>query len=164
MSNLLDPVLEAFSHPDTVKTLATVDEKGIPHTVLKDVKVLENGNLAYLELLAGSLTQRNMIRNYWWGKKWISIGIFNGTLKIHCQIKAEPYKFWIHGHQWQRMLEEEWPKYPESDPEGVWELIPKEVRDQDLETRMTELKEKNPMMWKACHYFGPRPNLKLNSD
>ncbi len=164
MVTLPEEIKEAFSHPDTVKTLTTVDEEGIPHTVIKDSKVLESGNIAYMELLGSSVTQRNMLRSLWWGKKLISLGIFNNKLKINFQIKAAPYKFWIHGDFWQQTLDEVWPKHPESDPEGVWELVPEEIRDQNFEVRMEETKQKNPTLWKVNHYFGPRPNLKLKMD
>lgn len=61
---------DLLSDEETIKVLATTDEKGIPHAVVKQSLHLgEDGNLVYLELLESSRTNKNMVWSIWFDRK-----------------------------------------------------------------------------------------------
>lgn len=122
--------------PKCVKTLATVDKDGNTHCVpINSVSVMEDGNIAFLELLDTSQTQRNVLNCYWF-KKGVSITIVGDWNKAEAyQIKCVPYKFLTQGPIWDKYLDMIWKIIPEADPAGVWLLTPQEIRDENYFTR-----------------------------
>lgn len=135
---------KALKDPQTVKMLTTTDEEGTPHTVCKSsVSLLEDGLIAYCELIETCQTQRNMLRNQW-AKKQVAISLFNPKTGASHQIKGLPYKFVMHGPIWLRFLAEVRKMIPDADPSGVWLIIPKEARNEDYELRRSEEAKRRP--------------------
>ena len=129
--NLPEEILGALRDPQKMKTLTTVDKDGVPHTVpIGSMTVLEDGNIAFMELLDTSKTQKNML-NCYWSKTKVSVLVVDdwGRGKVW-QIKGDPYKYLILGPIWDQFLEQVWQKIPEADPSGVWIIAPTEVRNQ----------------------------------
>ena len=136
-------IIEALQDPQKVKTLTTVNQEGAAHSVpIGYMNVLEDGNIAFMELLDTSKTQKNML-NCCWFEKDVSILVFDNWAegKVY-QIKGKPYKFLIFGPVWDQFLEGTWQMLPDADPSGVWLITPKEVRDQNYFTRRTAEEER----------------------
>lgn len=138
MAKLTKEIMETLNDPETLKVLATTDEKGIPHTVVKgSLKALDNETIAYMELIESSHTSRNILRNLW-DKKMVTIGLFNVKKEISYQIKGEPYRIVLEGSIWDQFLDDVWEKLPDSDPAGVWLIRPMEISNQNYEVRLEE--------------------------
>ena len=129
-------IVDALRDPKKVKTLTTVDKDGMPHTVpIGSMTLLEDGNIAFMELLETCQTQRNML-NCCWFKKDVSILVIVDWAKGKVyQIKGRPYKFLYIGPIWNQFLEKVWKVIPEADPSGVWLITPHEVRSQKYSER-----------------------------
>ena len=144
MAELTKELMDALNDPETTKVLGTTDEDGCPHVVFKGSLIaLDDGNIAYAELIETSLTQKNMLRNFW-NKKPVAISVLNQKKKVNYQIKGEAYKFHIEGPVWDQFLERIWSRMPDANPSGVWEIIPLEVINQDYEIRLKEEMRRRP--------------------
>ena len=129
-------IVDALQDPQKMKVLTTVDKDGMPHAVpLGSLTLLEDGNIAFIELLETSQTQKNMLNCHYF-KKDVSVLVIDdwASGKVY-QIKGSPYKYVYMGPIWEKFLEEVWKMLPDSDPAGVWLITPKEVRDQDYLVR-----------------------------
>jgi predicted pyridoxine 5'-phosphate oxidase superfamily flavin-nucleotide-binding protein len=59
-----------FNDPSATRVLATTDEDGTPHVVVKDsLRVDEDGRLVLLEVTEYSQTNRNLVRAIWFGRR-----------------------------------------------------------------------------------------------
>lgn len=146
----LKDINEILRDSQCIKTLTTTDEDGNPHTVLKSSLILwENKFLAYGELLDGSHTYRNMLRNYW-GRKLVSIFLYHPSREICCQIKGRPYKFVYDGPLWDHILDSLWKWNPEAELSGVWMIKPLEIIAQDYDSRKKEEEKRviNQELWR----------------
>jgi hypothetical protein len=156
-----DSIKRALCDPVTITTITTVDADGIPHTVLKNIRELANGNLSYIELLPMAKTQRNLLRNFWWGNKPISMGIYNHKLNVYVEILVRAKRFIVDGEVWQNALDWAWTKWPDADPEGVWELVPLEIDSLQVSDKLTTCFTQNPIGLSGIRYTGPRPTLSI---
>jgi hypothetical protein len=157
MERLSRELMDAINEADTIKTLTTTDEEGIPYTVFKDsMRAMDEDTLAYIELIEGSNTYKNMLRNHW-SKKYVVIGILNKRLNINYQIKGIPYKYILEGPIWDEFLERIWKILPDSDPSGVWLIKVEHVKNQDYNIRREEEERRiiNQRIWRRIR--GPRP-------
>ncbi|MFZ1642282.1 MAG: pyridoxamine 5'-phosphate oxidase family protein [Candidatus Contendobacter sp.] len=94
-------LIDLINDYGTIKVLATVDEKGQPHSVVKQfMHVLENGNFVYLELLESSRSYKNFTRSLWYNQR-VSITVVGGKGE-HWQIKGKPEKIIISGPVFER--------------------------------------------------------------
>ena len=155
MVKLPKKLIDALKDPETVKVLGTTDEDGCPHVVFKgSFAALDNGNLAYAELIETSLAQKNMLRNYW-AKKPVAISVLNQKKGVSYQIAGQAYKFHFEGPIWDQFLDQIWSIMPDANPSGVWEIIPMEVTNQDYKVRLNEEMKRRPTSnW--LHYIGKR--------
>jgi hypothetical protein len=136
-------VIALLEHPDTIRILATVDAKGVPHAVVKSsIHLGDDGNIHYLELLETSSTNRNMVQSLWFdGTVAITLANPNGR---SAQIKGRPVKAHITGplflHHYERLKEAD----AEADLAAVWVIEPKLVLDQTLAVRRRAERVKHP--------------------
>jgi len=155
-------VAKIINDPKKIKTLTTIDVEGNPHTVpIGSMAALEDGNIAFMELLETSKTQRNMLNCYWF-KKNVSILVVDDWEKGDVyQIKGSPYKFLFQGPIWDKFLREVWKIIPAADPAGVWLIMPKEVVNQNyfLRRKHEEERRANWTLWQTLK--GTRPGLGL---
>ena len=129
--------------PGTVKVLGTVDDKGIPHVVLKDsMKLLDDGTFAYAEDLDSSESNKNMVRSIWFDK-FVSINISKGEKSY--QIIGKPKKCLITGPLFKEFLIRE-RAGNDSDIQSVWIITPLEVRNQSRIERRKEESSKKPYL------------------
>ena len=152
-----DNVKGLLEDPGNVKTLTTVDQEGNPYSVpINSVSVLEDGNIAFLELLDTSNTQKNMLNCYWF-KKDVSVLVIGDWQKGEAfQIKGTPYKLVTEGPIWDEYLEMIWKVVPEADPSGVWLITPKDIRDENYFARRKGEEERRANWTKWLSFKGAR--------
>ena len=124
--------------PETIKVLATLDEEGNPHVVFKaSLTILDDGTIAYLEMIETSHTQKNVLRSYNF-KNPVAINITNVKQNISYQIKGRPRKFVVYGPIWEQFLDQIWSVMPDVDPAGVWLIEPVEILNESFLARREE--------------------------
>jgi hypothetical protein len=136
-------LIELLKDADSVKVLGTVDDKGIPHVVLRDsIRLLDDGNMAYAEELDSSKTSKNMVRSIWFDKV-VSITVVKGE---RCyQIKGRPFKCLITGPLFKEFLMSERKRTGnDADIQAVWVITPIEVRNESQKVRKEEEMKKDP--------------------
>jgi uncharacterized protein len=136
-------LIELFSDPDSTRLLATIDELGFPHLVVKQsLQLQEDGKLLYLELLESSSTNRNMVRSIWFDQK-IAVSI-RGKGDRSYQIKGRPVKSHIAGPVFRKHYQAVRERLGDVDLAAVWEIEPEQVIDQNFETRIAEEERRQP--------------------
>jgi hypothetical protein len=144
MSKLSKEVADLINDHESIKILATTDEKGVPHTAFKRcLTVLEDGNLAFAEVFEGSQTNINLVRSLWFDKEVeLTIRGKNGAI---FQIRGKPYKYIYTGPLFKKFYlaaRKKWGQ--DSELAGVWVIIPEEVRDETYEVRKKVEDELHP--------------------
>ena len=139
MVKLPKEVMEILSEPETLKVLTTTGENGNPHSVFKSSLIaLDEETLGYLELIEVSRTNKNILLNLW-GKKLVSVVLFNPKTGASYQIKAEPYKLVDQGPIWENFLDQVWQVMPDANPASVWLLKPREILNEGYQARLEEI-------------------------
>lgn len=142
MIDLPKEVVEALRDPEAIKVLTTRDEDGTPHTVFKySMTVMDDGQLAFLELLERSRTYKNMLRNHWFKQK-VAVSIFNPKSGIAYQIKGAPTRCILEGDEWTDFRANLWKHMPDLEPAALWLIGPEEVMDESIEARLSEEKKR----------------------
>lgn len=144
MVQLPTEVIDLLQDPETVKALATVDEKGHPHMVFKGSLIaLEDGSIAYVEALESSQTNRNMLRGLWFDKD-VAVSL-RGKDGASYQIKGKPARYVITGPLYKQFfLAMRERMGPDGDIAGVWVISPEEVKNESFAVRKKEEEEKHP--------------------
>jgi uncharacterized protein len=135
-------VIELFDDPQSTKVLATIDDRGFPHLVVKQSLRLEGGELLYLELLESSTTNRNMVRSIWFDQK-VSVSI-RGRSEGSYQIKGRPVRTHIAGPVFRKHYEAVRKELGDVDLAAVWVIVPEQVINQDFTVRKDEEEAKHP--------------------
>ncbi|MDR2507806.1 MAG: hypothetical protein LBD67_07415 [Candidatus Accumulibacter sp.] len=125
---------------ESTKILVTVDEKGLPHPVVKSSLRYSGGDIVYLEYLESSRSNRFMTRSLWY-KRDIVILIARPGEKSFLVI-AHPVRALVSGKEFQRYYEEAWRK--NLDLSTIWILEPVRVSDQSLSVRVAEETARRP--------------------
>lgn len=127
-------LVQLINNPETVKVLATVDEKGAPHVVFKSSLWANDRNqLLYLEFLESSRTNKNMVRSIWFNHT-ISVTVL-GTDGTAYQIKGKPVKSVVAGTQFREHYVRIQKELGDVDLAAVWIIEPETVTNQTLATR-----------------------------
>lgn len=138
---LSDGMKNELKNPGTAKLLTTTDKDGVPHCVCKHSMVLmedgHKGCLAFMEMIEGSQTSKNLIWNYDLNRP-VAITTFNPENQSSFQVKGVLYKYIVEGPIWQQFLKQTWEMIPMAEPAGVWVIIPTEERDEGFMSRMKE--------------------------
>ncbi|MDR1934036.1 MAG: pyridoxamine 5'-phosphate oxidase family protein [Candidatus Accumulibacter sp.] len=138
-------VIDLLNSQETAKILATVDEHGHPHAVVK--KSLHNGgdgNIHLLEILESSHTGRNLLGALWFGRK-VSISLL-GKEGRQVQIKGKPLKCHISGPLFQRNYVKLRERLGDVDLAAVWVIEPEEVIDADFAERKARQDKERPTL------------------
>ena len=143
MSNIIaDSVVEIINNPKSIKVLATVDQKGIPHVVFKQsITVNEEGFLKYCEIIESSKTNQNMTNSIW-HNKWVSINVLFGEQSY--QIKGKIYRAIIYGKE----FEQDYVRIKEAfqeDLSTIWLIEPLEVIDETFSARSADERSQHPL-------------------
>ena len=141
---LKNEVVELLRESETVKVLATVDENGSPHAVVKQsLQLGEDGNLYYLEFLETSRTNKNLLRSIWFDRR-VSV-ILKGKGDLSYQIKGKPVRSIVAGPVFQEHYLAARRRRPDADPVAVWIIEPLEVVDESFSVRMAEEEALHPL-------------------
>jgi hypothetical protein len=144
MSKLSKEVIGLINDGDSIKIIATSDEKGNAHTVFgDDLTVLDDGNLAFSEAFEGSQASVNLFRSIWFDKD-IEVTI-RAKDETAFQIKGRPYKYVYTGPLFKKFYfaaREKWGA--DSELAGVWIIKPLEVKNETYAVRKAEEDKKHP--------------------
>lgn len=137
-------IIALFSSDDSTKVLATVNENGYPHAAAKPfIRVDDDGNLLYLELVESSRTQKNLVRSIWFDHKVsISVSDSNGQ---SWQIKGKPLKTLITGPIFLHHYREIRQHLGDVDLSAVWVIEPEEVINENVLLRHAEEEQAHPL-------------------
>jgi len=145
MATKLDQkIIELLSRDDSTKVLATVNEQGYPHAAATPfIRVDDDGNLLYLELVESSLTQKNLVRSIWFDKK-VSISV-SDNFGQSWQVKGKPVKTLITGPVFLQHYREVRQRLGDVDLSAVWVIEPEEVINENLLVRHAEEEKAHPL-------------------
>jgi hypothetical protein len=135
-------VLNLLNNGDAVKILATVDDNGVPHAVVKNSLRSEGDSIIYIEFLESSRTNRYMTKSLWFNKA-VSILILTPDGKSW-EITALPVRAIVSGKIFQRYYEEAQKKYGGLDISTIWVLQPLKIREGTLQKRVEEESQNRP--------------------
>ena len=137
-------IIDLFSSDDSAKVVATVDEQGYPHAAAKPfIRVDDEGNLLYLELVESSRTQKNLVRSIWFDHK-VAISVSNGTGQSW-QIKGKPVKSLISGPVFLQHYRDVRQRLGDVDLSAVWVIVPEEVVNENILVRHAEEELAHPL-------------------
>ena len=137
-------IVDLLSNDDSTKVLATINELGNPHAAAKPfIRVDDDGNLLYLELIESSRTQKNLVASIWFDKKVsISVSDRNGQ---SWQIKGRPVKTLITGPVFLHHYREVRQRLGNVDLAAVWVIEPEEVVNENILVRHAEEEKAHPL-------------------
>ncbi|MBI4289142.1 MAG: hypothetical protein HY671_12050 [Chloroflexi bacterium] len=137
--------VEMLLDPKAFKVLATTDDQGNVHVVAKDsLTLLDDGSLAYGEVLESSVSNANMVRGIWFDRRVAVLVCRHGR---SFQIKGKPHRYVTTGPLFQQFYLAFRQRFgPDSDLAGVWIIAVDEVREQTLSVRKEEEERKHPNM------------------
>jgi hypothetical protein len=143
-TTLSKEIIALFSSNDSTKVLATLGEHGSPHAATKPfIRVDDDGNLLYLELVESSRTQKNLIRSIWFDQK-VSISVSNRNGQSW-QVKGKPVKTLITGPVFQRHYRDVREILGDVDLSAVWVIEPEEVINENIFVRHEEEEKAHPL-------------------
>ncbi|ADY55842.1 hypothetical protein Sgly_1542 [Syntrophobotulus glycolicus DSM 8271] len=131
---LEDSVAGLLNDKDTLKVLATTDQNGVPHAVVKQsLRLGEDGNIVYLELLESSQTYKNLIGSIWFNRK-VAV-ILKGKDGRSYQIKGSPVKAIVAGKIFEENYSAVRERLGDVDLAAVWIIQPEEVINETFSVR-----------------------------
>jgi len=137
-------IIALFGSDDSTKVLATVNEHGYPHAAAKPfIRVDDDGNLLYLELVESSLTQKNLVRSIWFDHK-VSVSISDSSGRSW-QIKGKPVKTLITGPVFLQHYREVRQLLGDVDLSAVWIIEPEEVINENVLFRHAHEEQAHPL-------------------
>ncbi len=141
--HLEETVVGLLQNKDTVKVLATTNEQGEPHAVVKQsLRLGEDGNIVYLELIESSKTYQNLTRSIWFTRK-VAVTLVGQDGQSY-QIKGTPIKCIVAGKIFEEQYRKIREKLDDADLAAVWIIKPEEVINQTYSVRKTDEETKHP--------------------
>ncbi len=140
---LTKEIIDLLAEDDTTKVLATLDENGFPHAVVKQsLQPGEDGTILYLELLESSRTNKNLVRSIWYDRG-VAITL-KGKDGRSWQIKGKPVKTHITGPLFQEHYTAVRQRFGDVDLAAVWVIEPEEIINETFAVRKEEEDRKHP--------------------
>ncbi len=140
---IIQSIAKLLEDKSTVKVLATSDENGNPHVVVKQsIHADEEGNLVSLELLESSRSNKNLVRSIWFGRN-VAV-LVCGEDGTSYQIKGRPVKAHIAGPVFRKYYTKAREMQNDADLAAVWIITPIEVTEQTLSIRKAEEEAARP--------------------
>jgi hypothetical protein len=145
MASILNKeIIALLSSDDSTKVLATISEHGYPHAAAKPfIRVDNDGNLLYLELVESSRTQKNLVRSIWFDQK-VSISVSSRDGQSW-QVKGRPVKTLITGPVFQRHYSDVRELLGDVDLSAVWVIEPEEIINENIFIRHAEEEKAHPL-------------------
>ncbi len=136
-----EQLMNLINDYETIKVLATVDEKGQPHSILNQhVTVLDDGRLIYLERLESSRSYKNFTRSLWYDQK-VSVTVV-GKNGASWQIKGKPNKIIVSGPIFEYHYKKLRERFGDVDLAAICIIEPEELVDESFGVQF-ENQEKN---------------------
>jgi len=136
-------VIDLLNDRDTIKVLATVNDKGEPHAVFKQsLHVGEDGLIHSLELIETSRTAKNLVGSIWFERK-LSI-LLRGADNRAVQIKGRVHQYHVSGALFQHHYLAARERLGDVDLAGVWVIEPEEVVEQGFQSRRSAEEAQHP--------------------
>ncbi len=140
---LEEDVVNLLQNIDTIKVLATTNEQGEPHAVVKQSLHLdENGNIVFLELIESSKTNKNLTRSIWFHRKVAVTLVGKGGQSY--QIKGTPIKCIVAGKVFEEQYSKIREKLDDADLAAIWIIKPEEVINETYSIRKADEETKHP--------------------
>lgn len=137
-------IIALLSSDDSTKVLATVNERGFPHAAAKPfIRVDDDGNLLYLELVESSRTQKNLVRSIWFDQK-VSISVSDRDGQSW-QIKGKPVKTLVTGATFLHHYRDVRRRLGDVDLSAVWIIEPEEIINENVFVRHAEEEQAHPL-------------------
>lgn len=137
-------IIALLSSDDSTKVLATVNERGFPHAAAKPfIRVDDDGNLLYLELVESSRTQKNLVRSIWFDQK-VSISVSDRGGQSW-QIKGKPVKTLVTGPTFLHHYRDVRRRLGDVDLSAVWIIEPEEIINENVFVRHAEEEQAHPL-------------------
>lgn len=140
-----EEIIELLHRRDTVKAVATTDDRGVPHLVYKGFADTDDeGHLVLLELLETSQTNHNLVHSLWFGRK-VSVSLLAADGRSF-EIKGFPYRSVISGAIFERYYRQVRKILPGSDLSAVWLITPEAVKNIGYRVRKEEEETLHPLI------------------
>jgi hypothetical protein len=141
---LTENAAAALRSPDAVKLVATVGKEGEPHIAVKEtLTLLNDGTIAFYELIETSKTQKNLVYSLWFSKQ-VSVLALTRDDKSYL-IKGVPYRAITAGGAFLKAYEEVQARYgPNADLSAIWLIPPEWEREGTLAVRRADEEAAHP--------------------
>ena len=143
MQKLPGDLVRLLADGDAVKIVATTDERGAPHAVVKSsLTTLDGETLAYSEDHDGYISNRNLVRSIWFNRP-VAVNVTKGAESY--QVKGRPHRCLITGPVFQRfLLDARTARGPDAGIAAVWVIVPEEIRNESASVRQPEAARRQP--------------------
>jgi hypothetical protein len=136
-------IIDIMNNPESLKILATVNEQNVPHAVVKQtIRIAENSEIEYLELLESSTTYKNFVHSLWFHHP-VAITV-KGPGNTSFQIQGQPKKVIISGPVFEQNYVAIRQKLGDVDLAAVCIIEPISVADQTFAVRFADQEKSRP--------------------
>lgn len=145
MAILTEELKEIIGEKNTLKSIATVSNNGIPHVVYKGSIHVEDDMIVFDELLESSQNTKNLVYSLWFDKK-VSINILSAD-KRSFEIIGKPIKVTTCGHKFEAVYTKLQEIIPDTELSGIWYVEPIEVDEKTYTVRKRQQDDAYPELW-----------------
>lgn len=140
-----DESIRIINDAETIKVIATVNDFAVPHVVFKDLLYAnEDGMLVLCELIETSVTNENLVRSIWFGKKVVMN--FQDKNKKSLMVEGIPVQAIVSGKEFQKYYIAIRRIYGNVDVSTIWIIKPICLQEKTLKKRIHEEEELHPMI------------------
>lgn len=101
---VINKIKNLANDPNTIKIVGTVSVDGVPHTAVKQtLRIRDDGNIEYIELLESSKSYRNITGSIWYNKK-VSISLVGENRESYV-ILGSPERILVSGREFEEIYE-----------------------------------------------------------
>lgn len=143
---LSEQIVNLIQDEKTIKVVASVGKSGVVDAAIKQsLRINENGDVEFLEILESSDTNRNMIHSLWFEHN-ISILLF-GKNRESYELRGIPVRSIIEGAYFEKEYRRVQKKFRgECDLAAIWVVKVTEIRDKNLKARVQKEQEDYPII------------------
>ncbi|WP_425802689.1 pyridoxamine 5'-phosphate oxidase family protein [Desulfitobacterium sp. Sab5] len=138
-------IRDMFAERENIKILATTDNEGNPHLVVKhSLHINDDGKIVYLEIIESSQTNKNLVSSIWFNRR-VAINVLTKGKRSY-QIKGTPIKAIIAGKTFEKYYSEVREKLGDIDLSTVWLIEPEEIREETFSIRREKEEKEHPLL------------------
>lgn len=141
---LSQEIIDAINDPKSIKVIASKDRHGDVHVVAKgSIKVTEDGQIRFLELLESSQNNKNVTYSLWFNQK-VAINVITEDRRSY-QVKGIPVKAVIHGSEFESFYKQVQELNPDNDLAAVYYIDPIVEKNESYPVRLAEQRKDHPL-------------------